>query len=83
MVVNSRRNAGRSWPQPIRISETISWACSRAEGEGSRISLPRAYVAVQDEVADALGMQRGKADRERAAVGHPEQRDPLETGRRR
>ena len=31
-------------------------------------------------MADALGMQRGVADRERAAVGHPEQRDPLEPG---
>jgi hypothetical protein len=60
------------------MSDVISCACSRSDGEGSRMSLPRGVGREQDEMADALRMARGVGDCDQAAVRHPEQGGALE-----
>ena len=80
-VVNSRRKAEFERPQPTRIASTRTSASSRCDRVAA--GAPARVAAVDDEVADALGVADGVGDRQRRALRDAEQREPVDARRRR
>ena len=77
-AANTCRNAGSSRPQPTRARSRSNAAARLSSSLTARARAATRVCAAQHQLADPFGVPGGVGHRDRAALGHPEQREAVQ-----